>query len=471
MTAIQQLAIQAKDLPEYIVVDLDGTLILTDTFLASLLEGLRGRAECKRKVSALVQLDVTVLPYNDSLISYLRKQRVAGRKIILATGAYASIANEVARHLGIFDAVLATEGNTNLTGVRKLRAVRERIGKARFSYAGNSRADMTVWRGSDAAIVVDSPQSRSQKLRDGGLPIELELPKAHVSLGTLLRCLRPHQWSKNVLVFLPLLLAHHIWDLRALRLTAIGFIALSLIASTLYVVNDLLDLQADRLHPRKRNRPLASGVLSLSSAFVLICVLAVAASTASTFLPSAARWLLVGYAIGVLAYSTMFKRVLFLDIVSLALFYSVRVLYGGAVSGIPLSIWTLACSLFLFTSLAAIKRLTELRRVSSHSARTEEYRGYSEADITPIVSLASASGYVSVLVLALYINSSDVVLLYKHRQGLWLLCPLLILWISRMCLFANRGSLDDDPVAFALKDRATWIIGIICAIVVLFSTR
>ena len=473
-------------LPGHIAVDLDGTLVHTDTFVATLMEAcrksptsfprilcalLKGRAECKRLASSIAPLDVTVLPYNQPLLQYLAEQRRIGRRIILATGADASIADAVARHLGIFDDVIASEGSVNLTGAEKLREVRARIGQVPLSYAGNSRADVKVWSGAQSSILVGAPACCARQARRAGVLIEKEIRIPDLRVRDLARCLRIHQWSKNLLVFLPLLLSHQVSNLHLAMLTLVAFVAISCLASALYICNDLLDLQSDRLHPRKRDRLVASGALSIGRACLLAASLVVAASGMAALLPSSARLLLAGYAAGVMLYSLWLKRMLFLDVVSLGLFYTVRVLYGGAAGGIPISIWTLACSLFLFTSLAAIKRLTELRRVNSATSRTEEYRSYKEADVIPMASMAGASGYVSVLILALYINSPEVVLLYKNPSALWMLCPLMIYWISRMCLIANRGQLDDDPVAFALKDRATWAIGVICVAIVFFSAR
>jgi len=273
------------------------------------------------------------------------------------------------------------------------------------------------------------------------------------------------------LVFVPVAASHQIANLRLEWQAALAFLALSFCASALYIVNDLMDLQADRLHPHKRRRPLASGALDVNAGLALAILLIVASAVCAWFLPLQAQLLLLVYAAASLTYSLRLKRLLFVDVVSLALFYVLRVLYGGAATGIKISVWTLAFSLFLFTSLATMKRLTELRRVNTRVAGTPEYRGYRDEDATQLSSLASAAGYVGVLVLALYINSPEVQLLYHHPQGLWLLCPILIYWISRLTLIANRGHLDDDPVAFALKDRATWVAGVVSVIVIFLSTR
>jgi 4-hydroxybenzoate polyprenyltransferase len=430
----------------------------------------RSRAECKRRAASLGPLRVANLPYNEPLIEYLRQQKSSGRRLILATGADISIARDVAEHLGMFDEVIASDGHYNATGREKLRAIRDRIGASSFTYAGNSRADLKVWHGSQGAILVGAPRSCGRELRAAGIPVHYEINPTRWNWKTLLRCLRLHQWSKNVLVFVPIILAHQVGNAPLLREALIAFLAFSLCASALYVVNDLLDLQADRLHPRKRSRPLASGAVSPQAGLTLALFSGFAACLLALLLPFQGRVLLTGYAAASLSYSLKLKRLLFVDVVTLALFYALRVLYGGAVTGIKISVWTLAFSVFLFTSLATVKRLTELRKAIASEEGSSDYRGYKQADATQLSGLAAAAGYVSVLVLAFYINSPEVNMLYRHPQYLWLLCPALIYWISRLTLIANRGHLDDDPVAFALKDRATLAVGGIAAVIIFLST-
>jgi 4-hydroxybenzoate polyprenyltransferase len=469
----------------HIVVDLDGTLVLTDTFAASLLEAvrrrpsclpallgalLRGRAFCKGVTAALAGLNIASLPYNEPLIEYLREQRSLGRRLILATGADLSIARGVAAHLGIFDDVIGSDGARNVIGEEKVLAIQERIGELPFTYAGNSRADLSVWRRSQSAILVGAPRSCARELRAAGISVQREFEGTRTDWKALVRCLRVHQWSKNILVFVPALLAHQITNALVMRQAFVSFLAFSCAASALYIVNDLLDLQADRLHPRKRYRPLASGEVSVEVGLGVAGFMALVAAALCTLLPYQASLLLCAYTAASLTYSFKLKRMLFLDVVSLALLYAVRVLYGGSATSIRISVWTLAFSLFLFASLATVKRVAELRRVNVSAAGTQEFRGYREEDVSQLSSLASAGGYVAVLVLALYINSPEVELLYRRPQGLWLLCPILIYWVGRLTLIANRGHLDDDPVAFALKDRATWVAGILAAVVLFLST-
>ena len=480
--AATQVSISVR---EHIVVDLDGTLVFTDTFLASLLETLRnapgqlpgviaalfrGRACCKRAAATHARLNAASLPYNEPLLEYLRRARAAHSYLILATGADASIASSVAEHLGIFDAVIASDGERNCTGDEKVRAIREHIGDVPFIYAGNSRADLRVWRCSQSAILVDAPLSCSRELHHAGIAITCDFGRSRLSAKLLLRCMRVHQWSKNILVFAPAVLAHRLADPLVLGRAIVAFLAFSFCASAQYIINDLLDLQADRLHPTKRRRPLAAGKISVPTGVALSLLLALGSCALAWVLPFEARLLLACYAGSSLLYSLKLKRLLFVDIVTLAMFYALRVLYGGSATDITISVWTLSFSLFLFTSLAALKRVAELRRVKAATSPGQAYRGYRDDDCNQLSSLASAAGYVSVLVFALYINSPEVTLLYRFPRLLWLLCPILIYWISRITLIANRGSLDDDPVAFALKDRATWVVGILSVIILVLST-
>ena len=468
-----------------IVVDLDGTLVLTDTFVASLFEAVRkqpaclsaivaqlllGRAPCKRLAARIGTLNVASLPYNEPLLKFLHQQKALGSRLILATGADSSIASDVAAHLGIFDEVISSNGECNLTGALKARAIQAALGGTPFIYAGNSRADIGIWLHSQSAILVSAPRVCSRKLQAAGIAIEREFKTEELNLRLLAHCLRIHQWSKNVLVFLPLVLAHQVFNAALVFRSLIGFLAFSFCASALYIVNDLFDLQADRLHPTKCFRPLASGKVSVGAGFLLMSLLIALTVGLSCLMPPSARMLLLVYAASSFLYSFAIKRMLFLDIVSLGLLYALRVIYGGAVTGITISVWTLAFSLFLFASLATVKRLAELRRAGHESCKSYKYRGYLPDDVNQLASLASAGGYVAVLVLALYINSPEVALLYRRPQGLWLLCPILIYWFSRLTLIANRGHLDDDPIAFALQDKATWVIGILAFIVLLCST-
>lgn len=467
-----------------IVVSLDGTLVLTDTFASSALEAVRrrpvsifhllaarlhGPAHCRRVAAEAASLKVDILPYNRRLIEYLEREKARGRRVILATRSDLKIAEGVAAHLGVFDDVIGGDGQTEWTGEEMYQAVQTKVGNGRFVYAGDKRREPALWAAASGAVLAG--KSRPSPLSDTGANVEIESDSegGRRSIKALLRCLRPHQWSKNALVFVPLVLAHRLTDIAGLGHAALAFLAICFAASCLYIVNDLLDLQGDRLHPRKRKRPLASGEVSIAAGGSLVMLMAAGALVLAVFLPPKAAALLLLYAVFSFTYSLQLKRILFLDVVSLSLLYAMRVLYGGAAASITISVWTLLFSLFLFVSLATVKRLGELRRVDVSRAGLHEYRGYQPVDVTQLSSLASASSYVAILVLALYINSPEVAILYRHPMRLWLLFPLFIYWLSRLTLLANRGDLHDDPVAFALTDRITWAVGLFATVILILS--
>ena len=460
-----------------ICVDLDGTLIRTDllleTFLAAVRKNplvlffailwlYRGRAVLKENLAAAVDLNPALLPYNEPLIEYLKARKESGSKLYLTTASTERVARKIADHLGLFDAVLASDGSSNLKGGRKRQAIEEFLHGQPYLYAGDGKADLPIWLGSAGAITVAAPHSVTASLRRSRIPIVAEFTVRRSRLISSLRALRIYQWCKNVLVFVPLLLGHAV-DLIHIVPAAIAFSAFSLCASAFYVVNDLLDLEADRGHPRKRLRPFASGALSIVDGFRLLAFLIPTIVVLNVWLPAGARWLLAAYAAINLLYSAQLKRMLFLDVLVLAWMYALRVLFGAAASAITVSIWTLAFSIFLFLGLALVKRLTELRRVTAPSRQPAARRAYLPEDVSTIESFASASLYLSVLVMALYINSADVLKLYHRPEALWFVCLLLIYWVSRMLMLANRGQLTDDPIVFAFRDRPSRCVAVLLA--------
>jgi len=459
--------------PRPICVDLDGTLLRTDLLLESFIAAVRrnpwvlvlapfwllrdGRAALKERLAALVNLDPALLPYNQPLIAFLQEQKHSGHKLYLTTAANYRLAGAVADHLGIFDGVLSSGARNNLKGERKVQAIRALLGDEPFLYAGNSSADLPVWRASQGAITVEVPRSVAASLRREGIPVAAGFDDSEPRWKVVFQALRVYQWSKNVLIFLPVLLAHAL-ELPRIASVGLAFLAFSLCASAFYVFNDLLDLEADRAHPRKCRRPLASGALSIQEGLALLAAMVPAVLLACVWLAPAARLLLGLYAAVNLLYSVKLKRALFLDVLILACFYALRVLVGGAASGITVSIWTLAFSIFLFLGLALVKRLTELRRVKQRNRQGVARRAYLPIDISVVRSFAGSALYLSVLVLALYINSSEVHKLYTHPEWLWFVCLLLIYWVSRVLLLANRGKLTDDPIVFAFRDRASYCV-------------
>ena len=460
-----------------ICVDLDGTLVRTDLLLESLLSAVRknplvlfylpfwlarGKAALKQKLAAAAGLDPALLPYHEPLLDYLRAQKQSGSKLYLTTASNQRLAQKVADHLGLFDGVLASDEWSNLKGARKRRAIEEELLGQPYLYAGDSAADLPIWSGSAGAITVGASRAVTAALKRGHIPIVAGFTGRSSRGLASLKALRIYQWCKNVLVFVPLLLGHAVNFAHVLPAT-VAFFAFSLCASAFYVINDLLDLEADRVHPRKRRRPFASGALSIPDGFRLLACLVPAIVLLNLWLPPQARWLLAFYALVNLLYSVQLKRVMFLDVLVLACMYTLRLLYGAAASAITVSLWTLAFSLFLFLGLALVKRLTELRLVRNHRGTSVARRAYLPIDIGMIRSFASASLYLSVLVLALYINSTDVGKLYHRPEALWFVGLLLIYWISRVLMLANRGALTDDPIVFAFRDRPSRCVAVLVA--------
>jgi 4-hydroxybenzoate polyprenyltransferase len=462
-------------------VDLDGTLIRTDSLHENLLLLLKsspfglasallvlyrhGIAAFKRFVSSQVTLRPELLPYNQEVVSFLRGEAANGRRILLVTAADLPVAEGVAQHLGFFEAVLASDGVTNLKSHAKVSRIRRHLGDQPFDYIGDSFADMPVWKEAAGAMVVNPRRSIRRALGRSGAPITREFT-TRGGLRAVVRAMRVYQWSKNILIFAPLFLSHTILQTARLVSAAEGFAAFCAAASGIYVVNDLLDLDADRQHPRKRYRPFAAGSLTIMQGMILALALFGTALLISLRLPPRAGLLLALYVVTSLLYGVFAKPRLFLDVTTLAGLYTVRLLFGGVVANIVISPWTLAFSIFFFTSLATCKRLSELRRGGAESATSLPGRAYSQTDLASLTALASSSGYVAILVMALYLNSPDLVKLYRHPQLMWCLVPLLSYWISRAIMIANRGSMHDDPIVFAFGDRASQVSGLVALAVI-----
>ena len=461
-------------------VDLDGTLVRTDTLLECLLAIVRtnpfylfrllltlfsGKAWFKQEVARVAALSPDSLPYHDDLLEYLRTESRRGRRILLATGADRSIAGAIAQRLGLFSGVIASDGKQNLTGARKLAAIRLVLANEPFSYVGNSRVDLEVWKHAQSAVIAGSGNRIEKEVQRAGVPIEKIFRRPRLSIRSFWRVARIHQWSKNVLVLVPIVLAHRMTNPPALLNGLRCFFAFSFCASALYVINDLFDLPMDRRHSRKRFRPIASGDLPIPAACAL-CGVLLAGATILTPRGDAA-WLLAAYAASVITYSVYLKRFLMMDVILLAGFYTLRLLYGGAGTGITVSVWALAFSIFMFLSLALIKRISDLRLRFSEEGVERSGRAYRAEDIVQLSSLCAASGCVSGLVTILYLQSSEVTSLYSRPHLLLGIFPLLVYWQSRLLILANRGEIQEDPVVFSLFDRASRAVALAVFAVIL----
>ncbi|MBF5041850.1 MULTISPECIES: UbiA family prenyltransferase [Myxococcaceae] len=466
-----------------LVVDLDGTLTRTDTLHESLLLLLKqhpllvllvplwllkGKAHLKAELARRVVPDAAHLPYDEGLLAYLRAEHARGRRLVLATAADRRVADAVAQHLGLFERVHASEGGVNLRGARKLASLRSSLG-ADFHYAGNERDDLAVWRECAGSVVVNAPGGVVRAAQALGRPVQVfQGPRARAR--TWLKAVRVHQWAKNLLLFVPLLAAHRVREPALLVHAALAFASFSLCASSVYVLNDLLDLEADRQHPSKCRRPFACGLLPLKVGLVLAPLLLVAGfGIALAWLPREFVLLLCAYYAVTLAYSFYLKQVMVLDVLVLAGLYTVRILGGALAVGVRTSSWLFSFSMFLFLSLALVKRLSEVRRLRMSKQEVAHGRGYFAGDLEQLGQLGTSSGYLAVLVLALYISSEEVRRLYDHPERLWLLCPVMLYWVSRVWLLAHRGEVNEDPLVFALRDKVSYAVGLAATLVILLA--
>lgn len=462
-------------------VDLDGTLVKSDTLLDGFCQFVRrfplevwrvpvwlagGRARLKAEVAKRVSLEPARLPYNGHLLQYLQAQRREGRQLVLATGADGVLARRIAEHLGIFDEVLASDGETNLTRANKLARLKAHFGE--FDYIGNSRADLSLLKGARRALVANPSAGLKISLRLSGIPVTQTFVDHRPWPRTVLKAIRVHQWSKNFLLFAPLLMSHKITSQGVVAAVA-AFFCFSFMASANYLVNDMLDVQNDRHHTSKRLRPFAAGDLSIVVGAALAIGLAAAAIAILPLLPSAFGFWLGMYIIGTLAYSFYLKQLAVLDVLLLSSLYTVRLLAGGAATGTAISQWLAGFSTFLFLSLAMVKRFSELENLRERGATTSHGRGYTVTDMEQVRSFGTSSATAAVVVFMLYIGRQDVTDLYRHAARLWLIVPLLIFWLFRVWLLASRGELDDDPVVFALRDRQSLMVGVLVVAVAVFA--
>ncbi len=466
-----------RDYP--LVVDLDGTLLSTDMLHESVCKLLsespaslglipwwlcRGKAALKRHLAKRAAVDPGALPFNHDFLTWLRAQRQAGRPLVLCTASDDTVARSIADHLDLFDDVMASDGATNLAGRRKAELLVRRFGSRGFDYAGNSWDDLPVWKRARRAVLV-TPSPDVAILAKRCSEVERVFPKTAPGLSAWVKVLRLHQWLKNLLLAVPLIAAHHVTSAAAWTALLLAFVSFGFCASAVYVTNDLLDLQSDRRHPRKGARPFASGLVPVWVGFALVPVLLMASGVIALQLDhNFLTWLLV-YGALTCAYSFGLKRRLLVDCLTLAMLYTMRIVAGAAVTGIALSFWLLAFSCFLFLSLAFAKRYAELRLLSDIGRQHAQGRAYCVSDAPVIQMLGITSGYAAVIVMALYLHSDSVRLLYRSPPLLWGAIPIMVFWISWIWMQAHRGQLHEDAVIFAVTDRTSLLAGLALACV------
>lgn len=455
---------------ETLVVDLDNTLLKSDALVESfwsaagrdwrspfraVCELTQGKAALKRYLAGASHIDVTTLPYNADVINYIEDWREGGGRTALVTASDEAIAKRIGAHLELFDEVHGSNGTENLKGVNKANFLIENYGEKQFSYIGDSEADLAVWKHAKRAITVTSSQAMMTRASQVAVEIEHLAPHEY-QWSMYLKAIRPHQWLKNMLVFVPMLAAHQI-DGTTILASILAFIAFSLVASSVYILNDLLDLDADRAHPRKRERPFASGGIPITSGLWMAGGLLAGGAIIAAFFDPAFFAVIAGYYALTTGYSLYLKRRIVIDICALAALYTIRIIAGGAATGIPLSVWLLAFSIFFFLSLASVKRQAELVDSTERGKLEASGRGYHVDDLQIISIISISAGYVSVLVMALYVNSPSVMELYTYPEAMWGVCAVMLFWITNTVMLAHRGMMHDDPVVYAAKDRLSQV--------------
>lgn len=464
-----------------IVVDVDGTLLRTDLLLESFFSLLsraplktlhafaglpRGRAELKLRLADAAVVAIETLPFNADVLRFLTEERRKGRKIYIASACDRRYAEAIAAHVGLFDGAFGSDGAVNLSGESKARRLCQAFGEGGFDYIGDSAVDEAVWRKARRVYVADARAKHLAEVRAFAPEAEAIGMRTIPWMGYV-HALRAHQWLKNVLVFVPALAAHTlVADLFA---CLVAFISFNLCASSVYILNDLLDLRSDRAHARKRHRPFAAGTVPIRHGAALVPVLLVAAFALALLLPPAFLAVLAGYYLLTCLYSLVLKKHVVVDVVALACLYGSRLLAGAAAASLPLSPWLIAFATFFFLCLAFVKRCSEL---ISHQRRGDGDplgRGYRLSDLPALQAMAAASGYLSTLVLALYLNSDAVRVLYAHPNRLWLICVIVLFWISRTLLLTHRGEVHDDPVIFAATDRTSQL-SVVAAVVAFMAS-
>lgn len=464
-----------------LVVDLDGTITPTDTLVESLVQIVRrspfrllrllisllsGKAAFKHAVAREISLSVDSLPYRKDLIEYLKQERLSGRKIILATAAHQSIAANVAAHLGLFDLVIASNEHDNLKADAKLRAIQEHVG-IDFSYAGDHAADLVIWQSANSAVLVAVTDSVARKVRDS-VPVEIEFPRIFAGWKGWLQAIRAHQWLKNILIFVPLLTSFSLTRPDAIFMSCLAFVAFSLVASSNYIMNDLWDLPSDRAHPRKRDRPMASGLISLPkglcvSVALLACGLIIANNISALFL-----FLIIAYLFTANVYSFFLKQYVIIDVIALSVLYVFRIIAGSVATGIVASTWLIVFSAMFFLSLALVKRCSELQLLMNTRKSATKGRDYRVGDLDVLFPLGVSAAMSSVVVFCLFVVDPNVQQRYATPEILSLLPVALVYWLARTWIKTSRGEMDDDPLVFAIKDRGSrYVLATMAAIAII----
>ena len=470
----------STDSNAHLFVDLDGTLIRTDLLFESLLRLirrnplylavipfwlLRGRAWLKHQLARRVKIDPAGLPYNEEFLTWLRQERDGGRAMTLISASNQSYVDAVSEHLGLFEAAVGSDVETNLKSRRKLRRIEALAEGGDFAYAGDSRADLPIWSRAKHILMVNcAPAIRGRFASRAG--DVLNFGSASAVFRPLSQAMRPHQWLKNTLLFVPLILSHQMNRPELLFAAAIGFIGFCLCASSVYLLNDMLDLDSDRAHQTKRKRPFAAGELPLAAGFVAAPALLAGAFLVSSQLPADFRLVLLIYWLLTCLYSFALKRIFLVDVATLATLYALRVAAGAEAIEVVTTNFLIAFSLCFFLGLALVKRVTELVNLQSQATEAVSGRAYRRSHEPLLSAIGGLASVMAVVVLAFYINAPATTRLYSSPLILWLICPLLVVLLGRIWRLARAGRLHEDPVLFAVEDRFSQLLVLAAGILI-----
>lgn len=465
-----------------IYVDLDGTLVRTDLLVESTLAMirdnpisllhlpfwlLRGRAYLKEQIAKRARLRFDLMPYNKELIVHLSAEKEKGRMLVLATASDQGIAHGINRHLGLFDRVMGSDGARNLKGKHKLESILQTQQGRPFDYVGDSSADIPIFEAARIVTLVDPPTHIARQMQRARKEHKV-IRHPRGGAMAMLKGMRMYQWLKNVLIFVPLFTSHNWFDQVKVTHSLLGFLCFGLCASSIYLINDMFDLEADREHPTKRTRPFASGDLAIGSGVLLSLVLLSAGLGIAAWIDIGFLLSMCVYIVATSLYTLQLKQIVLVDAIVLAFLYTIRVVSGAVVIHVDVSFWLLAFSMFLFLSLSLVKRCSELVALKGLQKAGASGRDYQVGDLPLLQVMGLASGYLAVLVVALYINDPGMGSMYARQEMLWLLCPLLLYWVSRMWIKTGRGEMHFDPIVYAIRDRTSLLaVGAMIVVVML----
>ncbi len=466
-------------------VDLDGTLITGDTLHQSVILLIKryplkifslfcwitkGRAFLKYKVAQLIIPEPSLLQYKKDVIGYINKEKNNGRDVYLLSAANKKIAESVAGYLGIFKKVYGSTAKINLLGKEKLKRIRNIVGNNQFEYMGDSKNDIPIWSATSSGAAIDPNRGLKKRIRKFDNIKMINTMKKKAIFKSIIKEIRIHQWAKNLLLFLPIIMAHQFTETKIVISVFWAFISFSFCASAMYVLNDLLDIETDIAHPSKQHRPLASGEMSIKlGVFLIIGLIIISFSIVVSTLSTSFLIILIIYIMLTTAYSFILKQIMLIDVIVLGGLYTLRIGAGSVASGVGVSSWLLVFSMFFFLSLAFMKRYADLILMRENNKGKIAGRDYHLEDLDLVQKSGITSGFVAMLVLALYINSAHVIGLYKSPILIWFTVPVLLYWLMRMWMVTNRGKMTEDPIIFALRDKITYISMFIIVVIMLLA--